>query len=99
MQVWNKQRKDEILIDVDDVALGHETRMRWNKPGEWVWSAQAVHDSLVNDEDFNGSGISSSARDTGRPRHRRSCTKVCVRGGTRTITPRGIVLSGRIELG
>jgi site-specific DNA recombinase len=27
-QVWNKQRKDEVLIDVDDVALGHQTRMR-----------------------------------------------------------------------
>src|SRR4051812_10338814 len=24
-QVWNKQRKAEILIDVEDVALGHET--------------------------------------------------------------------------
>ncbi|GAA3346796.1 hypothetical protein GCM10020358_59150 [Amorphoplanes nipponensis] len=29
-QVWNKQRKAEILIDFDDVALGHETKMRWN---------------------------------------------------------------------
>jgi hypothetical protein len=29
-QVWNKQRKDEVLIDVEDVALGHESRMRWN---------------------------------------------------------------------
>ena len=29
-EVWNKQRKDEILIDVDDVALGHVTKMRWN---------------------------------------------------------------------
>ena len=27
-QVWNKQRKDEVLIDVEDVALGHESRMR-----------------------------------------------------------------------
>jgi site-specific DNA recombinase len=30
--VWNKQRKTEVLIDVDDVALGHETKLRWN-PG------------------------------------------------------------------
>jgi site-specific DNA recombinase len=22
-QVWNKQRKDDVLLDVDDVALGH----------------------------------------------------------------------------
>jgi site-specific DNA recombinase len=51
-QVWNKQRKDEILIDVEDIALGHETRMRWNAPGEWVWSAQAVHEPLVSDDEF-----------------------------------------------
>jgi hypothetical protein len=29
-QVWNKQRKDEVLIDVEDVALGHTTKMRRN---------------------------------------------------------------------
>ena len=32
-QVWNKQRKDEILLDVEDVARGYETRMRWNPAG------------------------------------------------------------------
>ena len=39
-QVWNKQRKDEVLIDVDDVALGHMTKMRWNRPDKWIWSAE-----------------------------------------------------------
>ena len=34
-QVWNKQRKDEILLDVNDVAAGYETRMRWNDTGSW----------------------------------------------------------------
>ena len=29
-QVWNRQRKDEVLIDVEDVALGHTAKMRWN---------------------------------------------------------------------
>ena len=29
-QVWNRQCRDEVLIDVDDVALGHETKLRWN---------------------------------------------------------------------
>ncbi|MER7335653.1 MULTISPECIES: recombinase family protein [unclassified Micromonospora] len=37
-QVWNKQRKAEILIDVDGVALGHETKMRWNPAEEWIYS-------------------------------------------------------------
>lgn len=27
--VWNKQRKDEVLIDVNNVALGHEAKLRW----------------------------------------------------------------------
>jgi site-specific DNA recombinase len=35
-QVWNRQRKDEVLIDVDDVALGHITKLRWNESGKWV---------------------------------------------------------------
>ncbi|HEV8571048.1 MAG TPA: recombinase family protein [Actinoplanes sp.] len=51
-QVWNKQRKAEILIDVDDVALGHETRMRWNPTQEWVYSTTLAHEALVDDETF-----------------------------------------------
>ena len=31
-QVWSKQRKDEVLIDVDDVALGHTTKLRGTSP-------------------------------------------------------------------
>jgi site-specific DNA recombinase len=68
-QVWNKQRKDEILIDVEDVALGHETRMRWNTPSGYGprrpstsrWSAMRTS---------NGYRTSSPARSTGRPRSR-----------------------------
>lgn len=37
-EVWNKQRKDVVLIDVDDVALGHVTKQRWNAEDEWIWS-------------------------------------------------------------
>jgi site-specific DNA recombinase len=29
-QVWNRQRRDEVLLDVEDVAAGHETKLRWN---------------------------------------------------------------------
>jgi site-specific DNA recombinase len=35
--VWNRQRKDEVLIDVQDVALGHTTKMRWNEAGKWIY--------------------------------------------------------------
>jgi site-specific DNA recombinase len=51
-QVWNKQRKDEVLIDVDDVALGHQTRMRWNDPDAWLYSTAVEHTPLVDDEMF-----------------------------------------------
>ena len=51
-QVWNKQRKDEVLLDVDDVALGFTTKMRWNDRGSWIWSEHKVHDELVSIEDF-----------------------------------------------
>lgn len=52
-QVWNKQRKTEILIDIDDVALGHMTRMRWNDRADWVVSQKVVHPVIVDDDSFN----------------------------------------------
>ncbi|WP_396450456.1 recombinase family protein [Actinomadura sp.] len=51
-EIWNKQRKDEVLIDVDDVALGHTTKMRWNDRADWIWSEYKVHDALISTEDF-----------------------------------------------
>src|SRR6202000_550848 len=39
-QVWNKQRKDEVLIDVDDVALRHKTKLRWHETGQGLWSGE-----------------------------------------------------------
>ena len=67
-QVWNKQRKDEILIDVDDVGLGHDTRMRWNARSQWVRSTEQVHEALVSQEDFDAAqAMFSSSK---RPIHR-----------------------------
>ncbi len=51
-QVWNRQRRDEVLLDVEDVAAGHETKLRWNDPSAWVWSAEQTHEPLVSFEDF-----------------------------------------------
>ena len=47
-QVWNRVRTDEVLIDVEDVALGHEARHRWNDPSEWVWSRSESHAPLIS---------------------------------------------------
>lgn len=51
-QVWNRRRRDEVLVDVDDIALGHETKFRRNDPTSWAWSGQVVHEPLVSDDDF-----------------------------------------------
>jgi site-specific DNA recombinase len=51
-QVWNKQRKDEVLIDVEDVALGHTTKLRWNGADKWLWSKKIVQPPIIDLNDF-----------------------------------------------
>lgn len=75
--MWNKQRKDEVLIDVDDVALGHETRMRWNTRDKWIFSDDIVHDPLIDPDTFERAqdvlgarGAGRTIRDRHRTRHR-----------------------------
>ena len=51
-QVWNRQRRDEVLVDVDDVALGHETKLRWNDKADWIWSTDETHEALVSADDY-----------------------------------------------
>ncbi|MGO8873381.1 MAG: recombinase family protein [Acidimicrobiales bacterium] len=51
-QVWNRQRRDEELLDVDDVAAGYQSRMRWNDRADWVWSTEQMHEALVSAELF-----------------------------------------------
>ena len=51
-QVWNKQRKQEILLDIDDIAAGYETKLKWNGQEKWIWSDTVAHEPLVSVEDF-----------------------------------------------
>ncbi|MGC4795581.1 recombinase family protein [Micromonospora saelicesensis] len=51
-QVWNKQRTDEVLLDVDDVAMGHTGVMRWNARDKWVVSKEIIHEPLIDDATF-----------------------------------------------
>lgn len=51
-QVWGRQRKDEVLIDVNDVTLGNTTKLRWNDPSAWVWSQPLAHPPIIDDETF-----------------------------------------------
>lgn len=53
-QVWNRQRRDEVLLDVEDVAAGHETKLRWNDPDKWIWSGGQTHEALIDADEFAG---------------------------------------------
>ena len=52
-QVWNRQRRDHVLVDVEDVAQGHLSRMRWNDRSDWVWSAELTHEPIISIEDYD----------------------------------------------
>ena len=74
--VWNRQRRDEVLLDVEDVAAGHQTKLRWNPTNEWIWSAEVVHETIVSTEDFQAVAelmVAGAHRPTVRksPGHRR----------------------------
>ena len=51
--MWNKQRKDEVLIDVEDVALGHTTKLRWNETDKWLWSDKIVQPPIIDRDVFD----------------------------------------------
>jgi len=50
--VWGRQRRDEVLVDVEDVAAGHRTRMRWNEEDAWIRSPELAHKPLIGPELF-----------------------------------------------
>lgn len=81
-QVWNKQRKDEVLIDVHDVALGHTTKQRWNDAGQWIYSEQIVHPPVIDGEIFERARlVIESRRNAAGPRERFRTRHLYVLGG------------------
>jgi len=86
-QVWNRQRRDEILVDVEDVAQGHLSRMKSNDRSDWVWSTEQTHEPIIDSETF-AAAQSQMAAGSYRP----------TTGKTRT-TKRTYVLSGRVHCG
>ncbi|WP_344667777.1 recombinase family protein [Catenulispora yoronensis] len=74
-QVWNKQRKDEVLLDVENVADGYETKLRWNEEGSWVWSDKIVHEALISVEDFEAAKQIRAAHGHDRKERERIRTK------------------------
>jgi site-specific DNA recombinase len=75
-QVWNKQRKQEVLLDIDNVAEGYETKLKWNEPDTWVWSDHVVHEPLVSIEDFEAAQAIREGSGRGRTKERSSVKRV-----------------------
>jgi site-specific DNA recombinase len=74
-QVWNRQRTDEVLLDVENVALGHTAKQRWNPENKWVRSDQPAHPQILNEDDFGhaqavlaGRGSKTQHKPHSRPR-------------------------------
>jgi site-specific DNA recombinase len=69
-QVWNRQRKDEVLIDVHDVALGHMTQLRWNDTSAWIYSDEPAHPQIIDHETFQRAQEVLAARGRGPCQHK-----------------------------
>jgi DNA invertase Pin-like site-specific DNA recombinase len=80
-EVWNKQRKEEQLIDVDEVTLGHRTRMAHNPEDKWVGSHEPIVSTRLL-EDAQAARRERSRQHGGRP-ERDTAT------GNRSYTLRG----------
>lgn len=81
-QVWNKQRKDEVLIDVNDVALGHTTKMHWNEAGQWIYSENITHPPVVSPQTFaQAQQVLAGRRRTAGPRERMRTRHAYALGG------------------
>jgi site-specific DNA recombinase len=75
-QVWNRQRKDEVLLDVRDVALGHVARLRWNAPSAWLWSEKVVQPPVIGRDTFEAVEAMLAAR-AGTPSERKPHRSRC----------------------
>jgi site-specific DNA recombinase len=49
-RVWAKQERVETLLDPDDVAAGHRTKMRWRDEWDWVKPEAPTHEALASPE-------------------------------------------------
>ncbi len=104
-QIWNKQRTDEVLLDVDDVALGYTDKMRWNPQAKWVRSRQRAHPAIIDEETFDraqnlfAAGNRAAARGPGTGRVTRMSfagrsTAGCMSGECKVNIPMGWPTTG-----
>jgi len=59
-----------VLVDVNDVALGHQTRMRWNDAGRWIWSEEITHPPVIDAATFQEAQAILAGRGRGPCQHK-----------------------------
>ena len=84
--VWGRQRRDEVLVDVEDVAAGHRTKLRWNDEDAWVRSPGVAHEPLISSQVFEAARARRAANG-----------RTTIRKPRRT--PRPYVLRGLLRCG
>ena len=80
VRIWAKQQRVESLLDPDDVAAGHQTRMRWQDRDSWITPASPTHEALVSAEIAALVAGRIAARTPGRPKPRVSPHRYALRG-------------------
>jgi site-specific DNA recombinase len=80
--VWGRQRRDEVLVDVEDVAAGHRSLMRWNDEDRWIRSPQTAHEPLISTELFEAAQVrrAANARPGAERKGRRTSHAYLLRG-------------------
>jgi hypothetical protein len=51
-----------VLLNVDNVALGHAARMRWKPADKWLFSEQMAHPPIIGKEQFEHARARQLAR-------------------------------------
>lgn len=88
--VFGKQAKAEVLLDPDQPALGHVTRMRWQDRSEWQTAADVTHERLVDETTWQR--VQQLIESNGRP----SRTPRISGGASRRSAPSRYPLAGLI---
>ena len=82
-ETWAKQRRDEVLLDEHNVALGLTSKLRWNDPADWIHSPEPTHTPLISTDLFDQTQqiIGSATRPT--TGNRRTPTPYLLKGMVR----------------
>ena len=50
--VWNRQPREEKLLDPDEPSQGHQSKQRPSDPSDWIFSSGQTHEAIISPELF-----------------------------------------------